>query len=192
MPPLILDIVVDEQGQPVHQRSAQAVEQDILVGGSPLSPAESLPMQGVIQRETQAFHAVQALNPIATQAANALHLLHSPTLADFQWQKNIAAKAQVALLTEKAQFQKMWSAMAEEKARFQQFQKELWTTALPLIESRWQEDNERAQRLAASFQPLIDLRWQEERERLWGTQEQQQSLSVHLSQLADINELMCV
>ena len=36
----------------------------------------------------------------------------------------------------------------------------------PLIESHWKEDQERAQKLAASFQPLIDSRWTEAQERL--------------------------
>jgi hypothetical protein len=36
----------------------------------------------------------------------------------------------------------------------------------PRIDSRWKEDQERARRLAASFQPRIDSRWTEAQERL--------------------------
>lgn len=123
MPPLVLDILVDEQGRPVLQTVTQTVGQDIPVEGSTLSPAESLPMQEVMQSKALAFHAVQSLNTLAAQAADAFqHLFRPQDLADFQRQQAIAAKAQDALLT-------TWTSVAEEHARSQQFQQELWTTS---------------------------------------------------------------
>jgi hypothetical protein len=86
MASLILDSVVDEQGQPVRHTSTQSVEQNVPVESSTFSPAEST--QEVIQREAQAFHAGQALNIIRPQS-----------LAAFQWHKGTSTKVPAALLT---------------------------------------------------------------------------------------------
>lgn len=222
MPPIILDIVVDEQGRPVRKRTAETVEQDIPVGGGILSPAESIPVQDVMQK---AARAVASLNAQAAAAFQCLSLTQAPT--DFQHLRDVTgflieqttvAQAPAALLTTNTQFQKMCSAIAEEKTRFQQFQNELWTPALPLIESRWKEDQARLRGMRdgiaatiralagaapalinpappawlaamSTAQPLIALRWTEDQEQLQKLVAPFQTIQARLQQAAFREEL---
>ena len=97
--------------------------------------------------EAQSFRAEQSLNALAAQAAADFQRLLAPVASLIE--QTTAAQAHTALLTENTRFQKMWASMAEENTRFRQFQQELWT-ALPRIESRWKEDQERLQRTVRS------------------------------------------
>lgn len=146
MAPLRLDIVVDDQGQPVPQSFAQPVGQDMPVGISTLSPDESIPMHEVMQSKALAFHAVQSLNTLAAQAAAEFQRLRAPVAALIE--QATATNVHAAFLTENARFQKMWSSMTEENTRFQQFQKEL--SIAPL----WEEESKRLQKMAASFRAM--------------------------------------
>jgi len=159
----MLERVVEEQGRPVRKGTAETVEQERPVGGSPLSPAASLPVQDVRPREAQACHAVHLLG---AHAAAACPRLSAPVAA--LTRQTLATNVPAAVLTDSTRLHHVWTALAEEQARSQRLHHERWSAAFPRIAWRWQEDHERAQRLAASFQPLRDLGWQEDQTRLRG------------------------
>jgi len=72
--------------------------------------------------------------------------------------QTLATNVPAALLTDITRFQQVWTSMAEQHAWSQRFQQKLWSSALPLIELRRQEEQERRQTLAVPFQ-AIDARW---------------------------------
>jgi len=151
MPPLMLDIVVDDQGQIVPQPVAQTVGQDMPVGVSTLSPDESIPM------------AVQSLNTLAAQAAAEFQRLRAPVAALIK--QATATNVHAALLTENARFQRFQKELSiaplweEESKRLQKMAASLQVMNERVqkvfrVEEPWKEEQERLQRMVSSFRAM--------------------------------------